>query len=126
VFFVVTVSRDLRAVPVWSRANAVFNCVFGVAISSRVFRTLFRGPLHGRFVSRRASSEPWGHYYTNTHKGVQPTQQRRVIVYGMSRRQSWPPISSAFRDSLSNGQRCSHSPFAAPFLRHSLGSHGLA
>ena len=60
----------MRAVPVWSRANAVFNCVFGVAISSRVFRTLFLVPLRGHFVSRRAPCA-LEHYYTNTHKGVQ-------------------------------------------------------
>ena len=59
-------------------------------------------------LSRVERLSPEGIIIRHTHKGDQPTQHCRVIVYGMTRHQSWPPISSAFRDSLSNGQRCSH------------------
>ena len=59
----------LRAVPVWSRANAVFSCVFGVASYSRAFCTLFRGPLHGRFPSLRAPTQPWRHCIQTLTKG---------------------------------------------------------
>ena len=62
-------NRQLRAVPVWSRANAVFSCLFGVASYSRAFCTLFRDPLHGRFLSLRAPTQPWRHCIQTLTKG---------------------------------------------------------
>ena len=70
----------LRAAPVWSWADTVFNCVFGVDISLAASSVLSFMALSLAALSRVERLSPEGIIIRHTHKGDQPTQHCRVIV----------------------------------------------